>query len=428
MWWYSDPSMYITQSVIQKEYEKEGFRCDPLNYDGFYDSALGYDECLLKVRAPTLDSVVLTGNEYSFIPFDPRLVRQRDGTGVVKSIYNPVGGGTSKKVLAETEAQIQADMDALYAEQLENPTMGPGAFQDFSYDPDNPYESFGDNFDSDTGSYGPGGFFGGGDDGGSGGFDGSFDDGGSGGDPNDPYASFGDTFDSDTGSYGSSGSVDANDSGGSSGSGDADVSGGDTGGDPGGALDPGDGGDMGGMGNMSSGRRRSLLQDDDEDVEYEGLADLSGCNCNMVVTYEEGDARLADGEEHEEKNKELKFYKVADASDASCYPVDGAAGEECTMTKAKAVLMFRQFLSVNDPCEFVKRSSPFQCVREEASPLTQRLSLAYANSGLLYGVLCAMAVNYMYATKKVTLETVDIEQLQKLASMNKVSAEEQPAK
>jgi hypothetical protein len=98
------------------------------------------------------------------------------------------------------------------------------------------------------------------------------------------------------------------------------------------------------------------------------------------------------------------------------------------MTKAKAVLMFRQFLSVNDPCEFVKRSSPFQCVREEASPLTQRLSLAYANSGLLYGVLVAMAVNYMYATKKVTLETVDIEQLQKLASMNKVSAEEKPAK
>ena len=182
------------------------------------------------------------------------------------------------------------------------------------------------------------------------------------------------------------------------------------------------------MGSMPTGRRRSLLQDDDEDVEYEGLADLSGCNCNMVVTYEEGDAGLADGEDYKEKNKELKFYKVADASDASCYPVDGAAGEECTMTKAKAVLMFRQFLSANDPCEFVKRSSPFQCVREEASPLTQRLSLAYANSGLLYGVLVAMAVNYMYATKKVTLETVDIEQLQKLASMNKVSAEEKPAK
>ena len=59
--------MYITQSVIQKEYEKEGFRCDPLNYDEFYGSALGYDECLLKVRAPTLEAVVLTGNEYSFV-------------------------------------------------------------------------------------------------------------------------------------------------------------------------------------------------------------------------------------------------------------------------------------------------------------------------------------------------------------------------
>jgi len=148
---------------------------------------------------------------------------------------------------------------------------------------------------------------------------------------------------------------------------------------------------------------------------------LSGCNCNMIVTYDEDDVDDAD-----EKNKELKFY--SETSDPSCYPDDGASGDGCTMTKAKAVLMYRQFLSVNDPCEFVKRSSPFQCVREEAAPLTQRLSLAYANSGLLYGIVCAMAVNYMYATKKVTLETVDIEQLQKLASMNKVSAEEQPAK
>ena len=176
--------------------------------------------------------------------------------------------------------------------------------------------------------------------------------------------------------------------------------------------------DAGGDPMMGMGRR--LLQDD-EDVEYEGLAELSGCNCNMIVTLTEHEDA-----DYKEKNKELKFYKQS--SDQSCYPDGGAPGDGCTMTKAKAVLMYRQFLTVNDPCEFVKRSSPFQCVREEASPLTQRLSLAYANSGLLYGILCAMAVNYMYATKKVTLETVDIEQLQKLASMNKVSAEEQPAK
>ena len=360
MWWYSDPSMYITQSVIQKEFEKEGFRCDPLNYDEFYDSALGYDECLFKVRAPTIDNVVLTGNEYSFVPFDPRLVRQRDGTGVVKSIYNPVGGGTSKKVLAEKEAQRLADEEAAFADFAESGGMGFGAIDDFSYDPNDPYASFGDNFNPDTGGYdlGP--------------------------DPGGPGGGFGEE------------------------------PGGEFGGEPAGD-------DSSGFGDLGGGfRRRRLLQDDD--AEYEGLADLSGCNCNMVVTYEE-----ADGDDYKEKNKELKFENVA-TDVTGCYPADGSPGDECTMGKAKAVLMFRQFLSVNDPCEFVKRSSPFQCVREEASPLTQRLSLAYANSGLLYGVLCAMAVNYMYATKKVTLETVDIEQLQKLASMNKVSAEETPAK
>ena len=114
MWWYSDPSMYVTQSVIQKEFEKEGFRCDPLNYDEFYDSALGYDECLLKVRAPTIETVVLTEGVYSFVPFDPRLVRKRDGQGVDKSLYNPVGGGTSKKALADLVAKIQAEMEAAY--------------------------------------------------------------------------------------------------------------------------------------------------------------------------------------------------------------------------------------------------------------------------------------------------------------------------
>ena len=372
VWWYSDPSMYITQSVIQKEFEKEGFRCDPLNYDEFYGSALGYDECLLKVRAPTLEAVVLTGNEYSFIPFDPRLVRQQDGSGVEKSMYNPVGGGTSQAALAEMYAQRQAEYEAAYSD-----------FEGFgdqpSFDPNDPYASFGANFDQETGSY--------------------FDP------YTDPYSG---------------------DAGGDAGMGPGMDSGYDAGGDPG--MSPGmDAGGDPGMapgtdagGDPMMGRR---LLEEAEDVEYEGLAELSGCNCNMIVTLTEHEDA-----DYKEKNKELKFYKESPPSDQSCYPDGGAPGDGCTMTKAKAVLMYRQFLTVNDPCEFVKRSSPFQCVREEASPLTQRLSLAYANSGLLYGILCAMAVNYMYATKKVTLETVDIEQLQKLASMNKVSAEEQPAK
>ena len=144
MWWYSDPSMYITQSVIQKEFEKEGFVCDPLNYDEFYDSALGYDECLLKVRAPTIETVVLTEGVYSFVPFDPRLVRKRDGQGVDKSLYNPVGGGTSKKALAELAAQIQAEETAALADFT--------GLADTSFDPSDPYASFGDNFDPETSS------------------------------------------------------------------------------------------------------------------------------------------------------------------------------------------------------------------------------------------------------------------------------------
>ena len=91
---------------------------------------------------------------------------------------------------------------------------------------------------------------------------------------------------------------------------------------------------------------------------------------------------------------------------------------ECDMDLPTAVAMYKHFMSVNDPCEFVKRNSPFQCIKEEPQPFIQRLSLAYANSGLFYSIIATLAVNYMYATKKVTLQEVDIEQLQKLASMN----------
>ena len=135
----------------------------------------------------------------------------------------------------------------------------------------------------------------------------------------------------------------------------------------------------------------------------------------MIVTH--------NGKDAETKAMELKFNKIA--QDSSC--VAKTDGKACEMNKARAVLMYRQFLANTDSCEFVIRNTPFQCTREKASPLAQRLSLAYANSGLLYSVVAALAVNYMYATKKVTIESVDIEQLQKMASMNQISAEE-PAK
>ena len=202
-----------------------------------------------------------------------------------------------------------------------------------------------------------------------------------------------------------------------------------------------------------------------DDAEYAGLNDLSGCTCNMLV---------------QPVSSELMFY-AGDSTVSSCRdptaayppppppplppPPAAAADEggppagsdpgappagpdpgppappgfrrkllqetppseptayeeltyECDMDLPTAVAMYKHFMSVNDPCEFVKRNSPFQCIKEEPQPFIQRLSLAYANSGLFYSIIATLAVNYMYATKKVTLQEVDIEQLQKLASMN----------
>lgn len=308
LWWYSDPSMYLVQSVIQKEFEKEGFVCSPLGYDEFYSVDLGYAQCLDLVRIPNEINVDLTnstGTEvYSFIPFDPIVVRMQDKKGVDKSIYNPVGGGTSAASAADALADFAAEMAASQEEQ-------------------NNYNPFG----------------------------------------------------------------------------------------------------------------RRLMASIDEDIEYAGLTNLSGCNCNMIFISDDAN-----------ENEELKFFSESkfggggggvgmgrkllfgmDFVDPSPSPPPPSPYFACTMDQATAILMYKQFMAVNDPCEFVKRNTPFQCVKEEPQPFIQRLSLAYANSGLFYSMIAALAVNYMYATKKVTLETVDIEQLQKMASMNQVTMEE-PAK
>ena len=99
---------------------------------------------------------------------------------------------------------------------------------------------------------------------------------------------------------------------------------------------------------------------------------------------------------------------------------------ECTVDQAKAIEMFKQYMEVNDPCNFVKRNTPFQCVKEAPLPITQILSLANANSGLFYSVVSAVMVGYMYATKKVTLEQVDLEAV--VSASRKIAAEETPAK
>ena len=359
-WWYTDPSMYITQSVIQKEHFKAGFTCSPLDYDDHYDVALGYEECLVTVREPNVNSVKEAEGKYSFVPFNPVFVKKSDGNGVDVSLYNPVGGGTSVNALAEQFAAAQ--------EEYEN------FFSDYQYDPvaDSLFGPSG-GFDLETGESIP--------DFGSGDFSG--DDSSPGGSPS---------------------GLESSPEGESSG------------------LESSPEGEPSGLESSPEGesRKRTLLQDTDIDIEYTGLAELSGCNCDMIVSSED-----------DNEKKQLKFYS-RNSPDMTCNAEDTSRRKllqtsDCTMNTAKAILMYKQFMINTDPCEFVKRNAPFQCIREEAAPLSQRLSLAYANSGLLYSVIAALAVNYMYATKKVTLESVDIEQLQKMASMNQVSAEE-PAK
>ena len=297
--------MFIEQSLVVKDFEKEGFECHPLGYDDHYETDVNYQQCLAALLVPSEDNVVLKDNEYSFIPFDKRLVKKQDGKPVDAPLYNPVGGGTS-----------MADMMNMM---------------------------------------------------------------------NDPYAP---------------------------------------------PAPP------------SSG--------DEEPSEYEGLAELSGCGCDMIVTQ---DPIMGD----ENKKKQLLFYQDssrANMPDSSCKSSGGGSPPEagsppappggfpfgrkllhggqggCTMDKATAVLMFKQFLAVNDPCAFVKQNTPFACTKSAPQPPIQILSLAYANSGLIYSVITALAVNYMYATKKVNLDQVDIEQLHRQITSAglRASTEEEPAK
>ena len=327
IWWYSDPSMYITQSVIQKEFEKPGFECAPLGYDEHYEISVGYAECELKILEPNTDTVTLSDDEkyYEFIPFPTsgdNVVLTSDRAAVTKGLYDPVGGGTGAAATAA------------------------------------------DPFASLFGGY------------------------------------YGDYF--------------------------------------------------------------SAPEEGEDDPEYEGLAELSGCNCKMVydggTDDDKSQLRIATSnlyiDDPAEQNKcsasSSSTHDGGDAhgggdSDPSGDPSGGSdpSGSddpsmptgnfgrklltgECTLDQAKAIAMFKKYMEVNDPCNFVKRNTPFQCVKEAPLPVTQVLSLANANSGLFYSVVSAVMVGYMYATKKVTLEQVDLEAV--VSASRKIAAEETPAK
>jgi hypothetical protein len=294
------------QTVISKDYSITGYDCIPLGYDDYYQVDLSMQQCRDLIRAPTTENVILDDdiNEYSFIPFDPTVVKIIGGDELTKSLYNPVGGGTS----------------------------------------------ISDMMCNDQGCI------------------------------NDPRCILPASCDKDS---------------------------------------------------------------DVESVEYAGLADLSECGCNMIIAQDPIMGTAA-------KEKSLLFWgSDQGASDFSaqidtacscCASSVSSSGEDehpnggdpnggdpgkrkllqdsCdNLAHANAVAMYAHFMTVNDPCNFVTRNSPFSCVKKEPQPLIQRLSLSYANCELVYTVLAALAVNFMYATKRVTRQTVDIERLQKMSSM-----------
>ena len=302
--------------MISKDYSITGYDCIPLGYDDYYQVDLSMQQCRDLIRAPTTENVILDDdiNEYSFIPFDPTVVKIIGGDELTKSLYNPVGGGTSIN-------------DMMCFDQ---------------------------------------------------------------GCINDPYCEIPASCDEDS---------------------------------------------------------------DVESVEYAGLADLSECGCNMIIPQDPllGTAELL----FYGSDQGNTFSAPIDTACSCCalsaptgspptgsppngsppngspligpppFPNGGGPGKRkllqdptCNnLAHANAVAMYAHFMTVNDPCNFVTRNSPFSCVKKEPQPLIQRLSLSYANCELVYTVLAALAVNFMYATKRVTRQTVDIERLQKMSSM-----------
>ena len=321
--------------MISKDYSITGYDCIPLGYDDYYQVDLSMQQCRDLIRAPTTENVILDDdiNEYSFIPFDPTVVKIIGGDELTKSLYNPVGGGTS----------------------------------------------ISDMMCNDQGCI------------------------------NDPRCILPASCDKDS---------------------------------------------------------------DVESVEYAGLADLSECGCNMIIAQDpimgtaakeksllfwgsdqgasdfsaqidtacsccaSSESGAGDGPELGSSFAPSSGPSLAPSSGPSLAPSSGpspapgsgpaAPGpgkrkllqDSCdNLAHANAVAMYAHFMTVNDPCNFVTRNSPFSCVKKEPQPLIQRLSLSYANCELVYTVLAALAVNFMYATKRVTRQTVDIERLQKMSSM-----------
>ena len=89
----------------------------------------------------------------------------------------------------------------------------------------------------------------------------------------------------------------------------------------------------------------------------------------------------------------------------SCEYNPAKCHEACTITKAEAIAMFKKFVKTHDACDFAKLNSPFICVKRAPRAILERISLAYANSLLVFTVFSALCVKIFFASSKKGKET-----------------------
>ena len=67
---YSHPSQYLSETVVQSSWSRPGFECAPLQNDPYYKVKYTYDECLANILEPNTATVVSPDTyNYVFYPF-----------------------------------------------------------------------------------------------------------------------------------------------------------------------------------------------------------------------------------------------------------------------------------------------------------------------------------------------------------------------
>jgi len=80
---YSQPNPPVTVTLVQSEWQKAGYECNPLQKESVYETMWSYDTCISNVQQPTTDNVITTsvddnkiskyypfGSSYASLPYE----------------------------------------------------------------------------------------------------------------------------------------------------------------------------------------------------------------------------------------------------------------------------------------------------------------------------------------------------------------------